>query len=81
MAKAKWIETSHTDGWFILKAGRKDLADVRRVFPRKRKTGGYTWKYMAVAKYTMAGGMPGMIGKVFSTKRAAMAYAEQKVGV
>lgn len=79
MAKATWIETAHTTGWFTLKQGRKELADVRRVFPRKTKRG-YAYKYMSITRFVVAGGMPGMFGPVFKTKREAFAHAEKKVG-
>ena len=72
---AKWIETPHTKGWWELKVGRKTVADIRRVFPRKTKTG-YRFKHMVVAQWGMVGGLPGMKGPTFDTLKAAKAYAE-----
>ena len=79
MSKATWIETDHTTGWFILKAGRKELAHVMRARPRRTKRG-YSYSYMSVNRFGGCNGLPGMFGQVFKTKREAFAHAEAKVG-
>jgi len=79
MANAKWVQTWHTDGWWELKAGRKTIADVRRVFPRKTKNG-YRWEYMVVTKWAVqVNGLPGFGGQVFKTLKAAKATAEGRI--
>lgn len=72
---AKWIETPHTKGWWELKDGRKAIATIRRVFPRKTKTG-YRYKHMVVTQWGMVGGLPGMAGPTFNTLKAAKAFVE-----
>ena len=72
---ARWIETPHTKGWWELKAGRKTVADIRPVFPRKTKAG-YRFKYMVVTRWGMIGGLPGMKGPTCNTLKAAKAFAE-----
>ena len=75
----KWTQTWHTTGWWELKSGRKTVADIRRVFPRKTKTG-YRYKYMVITKWgVMVGGFPGMAGPVFNTLTEAKAKAEGAV--
>lgn len=75
----KWIETKHTRGWLELKAGRKTVATIHRVFPRKTKSG-YRFKYMIVTRWRMVGGLPGMQGPVFNSLKVAKSRAERGVG-
>lgn len=73
----KWIETPHTKGWWELKAGRKTVADIRRVFPKKTKSGAYRFKHMVITQWGIVDGLPGMKGPTFNTLKAAKSYAEE----
>ena len=75
---AKWIETSHTRGWYELKIGGKVVADVKRTRPVRTKKG-YRYSFQAVTRFGSNGGLPGSFGPVFATLTAAMATAEAGV--
>lgn len=75
---AKWIETSHTRGWYQLKSGSKVMAEVMRARPCKTKTG-YRYSYQAITRFGCAGGMPGTFGPIFKTLNEAKSTAEAGV--
>lgn len=75
---AKWISDKNAVPpiHHELKHGRKTVALVRRVQPRKTKTG-YRYSYQAVTRFVDILG--GAIGPVFPTLAAAKRHAEGRL--
>jgi hypothetical protein len=75
---AKWISDKNAVPAIHheLKRGRKTVALVRRVQPRKTKTG-YRYSYQAVTRFVDI--MGGAVGPIFPTLAKAKAYVEGRL--
>jgi len=71
-----WKETPHTKGWWIGRRGGRIVGEIKHA--RRRQVGGrYRYKYQAVRRYAVRGGLPGTVGPIFDTLREAKAFFEK----
>lgn len=74
----KWVPWASAPMLYIdLKHGGKKVATIRRM---NSKNGKWSRKWMVVRKFAAVGGMPGTIGVVFPSQKAAKAFVEKRVG-